>query len=601
MFRDFFRDERGSVGVIGALSLTAVIGFAALAVELGQGYANRVDNQRVADMVAVGAALAYSSNQTQTVLDATAASIAAANGISATELLTELIDSPAGGGGKAVRVTVTTPLVLRLARVFTSTASINISAQAIASLNGGGTACIMALSKVASNGISANGGTSVTANCTIAANSNISTVGGAKIVGKTVRSGGTVSSSGGSSVTTAPTANQITQNVANAAVDPLSGSSDLTSAYALLGTYTTVAINSVPTGTDFTLDYSPNASVSSYWNSGTATYTFPAGTYNIRNLKLNGGIKAVFQGPSTITVSGSIDHGGSALTFGDGTVTVIGETKVGGGTTFNIGAGRHYFGNITVGGGSTMTVGAGDVDVNGAIDLQGGATLTFGAGNAALGAGASGSTKDMSIVMSGSSTLTFGNGTFSTKGSISTAGGSKLTFGETANHLINGNLDIKGAALFGKGRYTINGNFTDGTGGTTWPSGTMLNGVNIGGYDLAGIDVTFITAGKLDLSGGAKVYLTAPSTSTFGGIADILIAHKDGSDFSFGGGSASIMAGVIYAPKSAVQMSGGATLSSGTGCFMLIGDTITMKGGSAGATICPNMGSGGATTILLLQ
>src|SRR3546814_10624461 len=74
----------------------------------------------------------------------------------------------------------------------------------------------------------------------LAANMNINTVGSAKLIAKTVRTGGSVSSSGGSSVTTAPTPNKITQNVANAAVDPLAGSSDVSSAIAQIGTYTNV-------------------------------------------------------------------------------------------------------------------------------------------------------------------------------------------------------------------------------------------------------------------------------------------------------------------------------------------------------------------------
>src|SRR3546814_1216677 len=152
-----------------------------------------------------------------------------------------------------------------------------------------------------------------------------------------------------------------------------------------------------------------------------------------------------------------------------------------------------------------MTVGAGDVDIDGAIDLAGGSTLTFGDGNVAIGTG-SGSTKDKSIFMSGTSTLSFGDGTFSAEGSITTQGGSKITFGKTSNHYINGNLDIKGAAKLGTGRYTVNGDFTDGPGGTTWPTGTMLGGKDVGGYDVAGINVTLVISGKLDLGGGAKVY-----------------------------------------------------------------------------------------------
>src|SRR3546814_20312937 len=61
------------------------------------------------------------------------------------------------------------------------------------------------------------------------------------------------------------------------------------------------------------------------------------------------------------------------------------------------------------------------------------------------------------------------------------------------------------------------------------------------------------------------------------------------------------MSGMLYAPNSTMIMSGGATLSSGGGCFMLVADTISMKGGSAGATICPGMGGGSSAEAILLQ
>src|SRR3546814_10254335 len=98
---------------------------------------------------------------------------------------------------------------------------------------------------------------------------------------------------------------------------------------------------------------------------------------------------------------------------------------------------------------------------------------------------------------------------------------SKITFGKTSNHYSNVNLDIKVAAKLGEGRYTVNGDFTDGTGGTTWPTGTMLGGKDVGGYDVAGINVTLVISGKLDLGGGAKVYLTAPGDSSSGGISNV--------------------------------------------------------------------------------
>src|SRR3546814_6601539 len=138
----------------------------------------------------------------------------------------------------------------------------------------------------------------------MAANMNINTVGSAKLIAKTVRTGGSVSSSGGSSVTTAPTPNKIPQNVANAAVDPLAGSSDVSSAIAQIGTYTNVLSGVAATGSDYTLDYNPPNSLKPFWNRRTRNYTFPAGLYPTKKPKLSGAIKAVFKAYITKTITG---------------------------------------------------------------------------------------------------------------------------------------------------------------------------------------------------------------------------------------------------------------------------------------------------------
>src|SRR3546814_14542704 len=132
--------------------------------------------------------------------------------------------------------------------------------------------------------------------------------------------------------------------------------------------------------------------------------------------------------------------------------------------------------------------------------------------------------------MSGTSTLSFGDGTFSAESSITTQGGSKITFGKTSNHYINGNLDIKGAAKLGEGRYTVNGDFTDGTGGTTWPTGTMLGGTDGAGYDVDGINVTLVISGQLDLVGGANVYLTDRERDVSGESVSVRVGRGGRSD-----------------------------------------------------------------------
>jgi Flp pilus assembly protein TadG len=60
--RRLSRNTRGGVALIGALSLTTLIGMGAFAVEATRGYAADANNQRVADMAALAGALAYNVN-----------------------------------------------------------------------------------------------------------------------------------------------------------------------------------------------------------------------------------------------------------------------------------------------------------------------------------------------------------------------------------------------------------------------------------------------------------------------------------------------------------------------------------------------------------
>jgi Flp pilus assembly protein TadG len=57
--RRLVRSTRGGVAVMGALSLTVIVGMGAFAVEATRGYAADTTNQRVADAAALAGALAY--------------------------------------------------------------------------------------------------------------------------------------------------------------------------------------------------------------------------------------------------------------------------------------------------------------------------------------------------------------------------------------------------------------------------------------------------------------------------------------------------------------------------------------------------------------
>jgi len=253
-------------------------------------------------------------------------------------------------------------------------------------------------------------------------------------------------------------------------------------------------------------------------------------------------------------------------------------------------------------------LGDGNLDVDGPINIGGNSTLIAGNGDFTL-ANASGD----AIYLDGSGRFFMGDGQFSAVGNIKTLGGSALVFGKTANHLIKGNMNIAGSVLFGAGRYTISGNFNNGTGGTRWPYtspinnqtwGNMLEGVSVSGYDMAGGDVSFLLGGTLHPSGGAYTKLIAPITTTSGGaLADIRLDSLTTSDTTWGAGAQNSFVGVVHLPKSYVKMSGGNnTLSSGQ-CFTLIASRVLAADGATAGTACKSIsdfyGSNGGAVELI--
>jgi len=576
--------------MLGAGALFSVIGMAALSVELAQGYQTRIAYQGAADVAALAAANAYSSSQTDAVLTATANDIARANGISTSSVSVTHVSNYSSSVSDAVKVVITRQVPLYFARVLHSSASYTVSVQAIASLATSSTPpCIIALSSSGS-GITMSGGTAMTApKCGVFSNTSTSLSGGTSLSALGVNSSTTIALTGGSSLsatniiygtslsaTTGTSVSGTQTKKSNSITDPESTNTTLTSAFGNLGTYTTPQVPSVPTGTDLTLAWYPTT-MTFQNHTGTLSngvWTFPAGTYNIANLN-TGSTKLVIQGSSTVTVSGTVTvGGGGGLTIGDGPVAMVKSVSLSGGTAMSLGAGRHYLGPITVSGGSTVSIGAGDLDVNGAFSVSGGgSTVTLGAGNYAIGNDGSGN----SITLSGGSTMTMGAGTFSANGAITTAGGSSITFGATANHLVNGALNLNGTATFGAGTYLVNGAFTNNTGGTMTGSG-----------------VSFILAGSLNAAGGTSINLSAPTSSSTTGITDILFATKSTTATKLGGGTQDIFSGIIYVPNSDLTMSGGAT-ASGT-CFSIIAKSITLSGGTTAATYCPSLASSGSSS-----
>lgn len=582
----------GGITTLAALSLTAMIGIPAFSIELGQGYQAKIAYQGIADVAALAAANEYTSSKSDTQMAATAVNIANINGVPTANVTVTHLTNYSASVSDAVQVVLTKSVPLYFARVLNSQASYTVSVTSVASMATSSTpACIIALSS-ASSGISLSGGTSLNApQCGVASNSAISVTGGSTISAKSTQSSATTSVDGGSSISAdtvvygssisitggSSISGKQTQKT-NSAADPVAGTAGLAAAQSLLGTFTAPTAPAVPTGADMSPSYYP-ATMTFQGHTGTlsgSVWTFPPGTYNFQNLN-TGSLTVNIQGPSTVTVSKSLTIGGGGkLIIGDGPVTINAPINLSGGTSMSLGAGRHYLGQITVGGGSSVTLGAGDLDVNGAINISGGgSTMSIGDGNYAIGNDSK--NPPNAIVLSGGSVLTFGNGTFSANGAITTSGGSTITFGQTANHLINGNLSLNGSSTFGAGNYIINGGFTNNTGGT-----------------MKGSDVSFVLAGTLNVSGGTSVNLSAPTGGSSWGITDLLFATQSTSATTMGGGTQDVLSGAVYAPNSDFKMSGGATATGS--CFMIIAKTVTLAGGPTAGTMCNSFGNSSSTS-----
>lgn len=665
---------RGTVAVIGALSLPILCAMGAVSVDLARGYSQLISNQRTADAAALSAALAYQgANSNAAILLPTAQDLAVANGLSGARVTAAILNDTPSVGAKSVKVTITTSVPFAMAKALGYRGSYDVGATSVASL--GGTSpiappCIIALA-ASGVGIATSGGATIdTPDCSVVAVANIENR-GTRISAKNIVSGagsilndwGTLTTSllryAGSFTnpswnTNVPPADKQV-NATTTITDPLGDNADLAAARQIIGSSVparAIGNPTTPAGADWVFGFSPSPTVAGFQRGNSGNFVVPAGKYTIGKLTIDGGVKVQFESGSSITVAngltigggstvvfgdvnlsvnGGFNSGSSGVTmgngslsigsgaigfygpngFGNGPVTMNGTLSLGGGTTLTLGAGNHAFGAINVGGGSWLKMGAGDLDVVSGMVVDGDSTVAAAAGDYRIGADGTGK----AITLSGSAVFLMGDGAFSAGGDIATAGGSRIVFGRTANHLIKGNLNVAGSALFATSRYTIAGDFTNGTGGTTWPYkstvtgqtyGATLEGVDVSGYDLAGINVSFVLSGTVNLAGGARTKFIASSTSVSGGaIADLLIDSLTGSTTNWAAGAQNVFVGAVHLPNSDLTMSGGSTTLSNGQCFMLIARTITASGGAAAGSACASIvggsGSGGTTAIGLVQ
>jgi Flp pilus assembly protein TadG len=657
MAANFWRNRRGSITVLAATMLPALIGLAGLATEYGNALMQREKNQQIADIAAYSGALAYVGNGTTAAMNTAVSRIATLNGISANAVVASLVASPTGDGNQAVEATVTTDAPLALSRVLESATQLTVTATSYAELKSAGTACIIALNS-SGTGVTLSGGTAITASsCAVASNATVTVPNGTSITAPVVEymtTTTTVPCPTGTGTTCnlhAPSGGTLTVTH-KSTTDTLNTNTTITGETSHLNSVALITSPSgptPPTGTNLTLDWSTSSQTvggcTEARSSGTWTVTCSGnGPFNFGNLILGGGITVNFntRGSSSATYnfSGTINStsSGTALSFGPGTFNIGGGIIVSGGMTMSFGAGTFNIGklgsscnsasnysicnsgtSLTFAGPSTFTIAGGIYDAGGAITTLG--TSTSGNTSPTTNSYNIGKASDgNSLYVGDIVTLADAMGTgdiFQMAGNINSSGGSCLVLGAAANHDINGYISVEGGTNFGRGTYSVSGYVAAGAGSGGDVSCTV-NGTS-STIGIAGSSVTFGIAAASTPSGTANCggaafcisagyaidTLTAPTT---GGLANLLVmgpttsTNTAGASFAEGATSVSL-SGVFYFPYGPVSLSGGSSVGNGTGqCLELIGSQVTLSGGTALATTCSGLGDGSTgTSIALVQ
>jgi hypothetical protein len=621
MKADMLKGKRASIALVAAAVIAVLASLAAVAVDLGGAYLEKVGDQRTADSAAYAGGLAYNASGSTTTMNSAVGNVAALNGLPAGAAVASLTASPSGDGNNAVRVTVTTSAPLRLARIFQSKTSMSVSATSYAEVKPNTAACIIALTADGS-GLTLSGGTAVTASgCKVASNATVTAPCGTKITTKTLNyNSAAVPSQCASSPTIVPPSGTASVSIVKVATaDPLAGNAAVTAAFAHLASVASLTGPSGPTpaiGANMAFGYTndptkpPRTLLAAIGCSGAFTtpvwtVSCPAGgTYHFGGITLGGGITLNFaaggSSANTYDFSGAIDYSsGAGGSFGPGTYNIAGGVITGGGSTTSFGSGTFNVGIGTVkcnkvyysvcNQGTALSFGAGTFTIAGGIYNGGGGTFGMGAGSSAnvfnIGPGSAG----YAINAVGTATTLGGmtSGTFRSVGIVASAGGTTLSLGAAPAHDLKGAFNLAGTAVLGAGTWTVAGDVTLGAAG--------------GGGTVTATGVSVITSGVFSVAAGySNVTLTAPTSGT---MQSLVVASNTAKGAAFSeGASGNSLSGAFYFPGGPITLSGAGNVGNGTGqCLELIGSTITLAGGSALASSCIGLGGamlGGAVALV---
>ena len=161
----FRKDESGQIMILAALSMTVVLGFMALAIDVGLLFNGKRKLQNAADAAATSAAIDYMFNASQTTSRAAANSAVTANQISGATVTVNFnpnIQSAYHTSSYYVQVIISQPDRTFLMGMFNHK-TMNIEAMAIAGMPGGGNACVIVLNPHASGAMQLQGSFDVSA------------------------------------------------------------------------------------------------------------------------------------------------------------------------------------------------------------------------------------------------------------------------------------------------------------------------------------------------------------------------------------------------------------------------------------------------------
>jgi Flp pilus assembly protein TadG len=630
------RDHAGTVGVVAALALPAMIAMSSLVAEYGHALLVKTENQRVADLAAYAGALAYNGSSSTSSMSSAAKAIAALNRVPAAAVTATLIASPTGDGNQSVHVQVSTKTPLYLAQVVGAHTSVTVTATSDAELNARATPCVLALSG-GGTGVKLSGGTALTATkCAVASNNTLVAPCGTSITSMAVSYNGAVptqpcggikSPSGGAA--------RITKKAVS---DPLAATSAVVTAASHLTTVSNLSAPASPvvvTGVDVDFGYTQSstqsqlaaAGCSGTYNSNTWTVSCPSGTFHFGAISLAGGISVDFATGAPLanayTFSGVVKNSGSRLTFGNGSFQLAKGLVTGGGSTTSFGVGSFWIGQGAAGscgfsichsGTSLSFGGSSSFIIAGGVYSGGGATLSMGAGASNSFRVGPSSTGDAFSLNGGAKTYLAdalgGSSLFQIVGNINVAGGgSCTTISAAAQHDVRGALTTAGGTILGAGPYSLTGYVALGAnnGGDV-----SCNGAIVG---MQGTGVVFVLGGASPpTSGGCagqafclaagygNVSLIGPTSGPLAGL--VVMGPQSGSAgalFSEGASNTSL-SGALYFPNGPISLSGGANIGSGAGqCLEIIGTQVTLSGGTTAASDCFSRAGGSASSIMLVQ